>query len=93
VGTWFQVDVLLVNYGFIFDPLSVFMSCVVCTVSGAVHLYSINYMHLDPSRSRFMGYLSMFTFFMLLLVFSDNFVLFFFGWEGIGLSSYLLIGF
>lgn len=93
LGTWFQVDVLKVNYGFIFDPLSLTMSVTVCLISFLVHLYSINYMKTDPSRSRFMGYLSMFTFFMLVLIFSDNFVLFFFGWEGIGLSSYLLVGF
>ncbi len=66
---------------------------VVCFVSAFVHLYSIEYMSSDPHQGRFMGYLSLFTFFMLILIVADNFVLMFFGWEGIGLSSYLLINF
>tara|TARA_B100000795_G_scaffold267546_1_gene252583 strand:+ start:2148 stop:2357 length:210 start_codon:yes stop_codon:yes gene_type:complete len=69
------------------------MLLVVCGVSSLVHLYSIEYMLHDPHASRFMGYLSLFTFFMLVLVTSDNFLVMFFGWEGIGLASYLLISF
>lgn len=69
------------------------MLLVVCGVSSLVHLYSIEYMKEDPHGSRFMGYLSLFTFFMLVLVTSDNFLVMFLGWEGIGLASYLLISF
>ena len=69
------------------------MSFVVCSVSGLVHLYSYNYMGGDPHRPRFMAYLSFFTFFMLILVFSSNLLQMFVGWEGVGLCSYLLIGF
>src|SRR5499425_3061890 len=69
------------------------MLVVVNTISGLVHLYSIGYMHEDDSRPRFFSYLSLFTFAMLALVTSDNFVQVFFGWEGVGLASYLLIGF
>ena len=69
------------------------MLLVVCGVSSLVHLYSIEYMLTDPHASRFMGYLSLFTFFMLVLVTSDNFLVMFFGWEGIGLASFLLISF
>ena len=69
------------------------MLLVVCGVSSLVHLYSTEYMTNDPHTSRFMGYLSLFTFFMLVLVTSDNFLVMFFGWEGIGLASFLLISF
>ena len=69
------------------------MFIVVCSVSACVHLYSIGYMSEDPSKERFMGYLSLFTFFMLMLVSSNNLLQMFFGWEGVGLASYLLIGF
>jgi NADH-quinone oxidoreductase subunit L len=69
------------------------MLVVVNTVSSLVHLYSIGYMHDDPHRPRFFAYLSLFTFAMLMLVTSDNLVQMFFGWEGVGLASYLLIGF
>ncbi len=69
------------------------MLLVVCGVSSLVHLYSIEYMNRDPHQGRFMGYLSLFTGFMLFLVTADNFVVMFFGWEGIGLASFLLIGF
>jgi NADH-quinone oxidoreductase subunit L len=75
------------------DTLTVVMLVVVTTVSSLVHLYSIGYMHEDDSRPRFFAYLSLFTFAMLMLVTSDNLVQMFFGWEGVGLASYLLIGF
>jgi NADH-quinone oxidoreductase subunit L len=75
------------------DTLTAVMLVVVTTVSSLVHLYSIGYMHEDPNRPRFMAYLSLFTFAMLMLVTADNLVQLFFGWEGVGLASYLLIGF
>src|SRR5690349_18865618 len=75
------------------DTLTVVMLVVVNTVSCLVHIYSIGYMHHDPHRPRFFAYLSLFTFAMLMLVTSDNLVQMFFGWEGVGLASYLLIGF
>ena len=75
------------------DTLTAVMLVVVNTVSALVHIYSIGYMHHDPHRPRFFAYLSLFTFAMLMLVTSDNLVQMFFGWEGVGLASYLLIGF
>jgi len=75
------------------DTLTGIMLVVVTTVSSLVHLYSIGYMHEDPHRARFFSYLSLFTFAMLMLVTADNFLQMFFGWEGVGLASYLLIGF
>jgi NADH-quinone oxidoreductase subunit L len=75
------------------DTLTAVMLVVVTTVSGLVHLYSIGYMEEDPHRQRFFAYLSLFTFAMLALVTADNFLQLFFGWEGVGLASYLLIGF
>lgn len=75
------------------DTLTAIMLCVVTFVSSLVHLYSIGYMADDPHKSRFMAYLSLFTFFMLVLVTADNFIQMFVGWEGVGLCSYLLIGF
>jgi proton-translocating NADH-quinone oxidoreductase chain L len=93
LGTWINNGLFVVNWGFIFDSLSVCMLIMVGVVSGAVHFYSIGYMKNDPSVLRFMSYLSLFTFFMFILVISDNFVQLFLGWEGIGLCSYLLISF
>ncbi len=75
------------------DPLSAVMLVVVTSVSSLVHIYSIGYMSHDPHKPRFMAYLSLFTFAMLMLVTSDNFIQLFFGWEGVGLCSYFLIGF
>ena len=82
-----------VNWAFRIDTLTAVMLVVVTTVSSLVHIYSIGYMHHDPHRPRFFAYLSLFTFAMLMLVTADNLVQMFFGWEGVGLASYLLIGF
>ena len=82
-----------VDWAFRIDTLTAVMLVVVNTVSSLVHLYSIGYMHEDPHRPRFFAYLSLFTFAMLMLVTADNLVQMFFGWEGVGLASYLLIGF
>jgi NADH-quinone oxidoreductase subunit L len=84
---------LKVDWALLIDPLTAVMLVVVTTVSALVHLYSIGYMEEDPYRPRFFGYLSLFTFAMLMLVTADNLVQLFFGWEGVGLASYLLIGF
>lgn len=91
--TWVSSEVLLINWGFQFDSLTVVMCIVVTFVSSLVHLYSIEYMSHDPHLPRFMSYLSLFTFFMLILVTADNYIQMFLGWEGIGLTSYLLINF
>jgi len=90
---WMDTGDLQVEWALRFDTLSAVMICVVTIVSSMVHVYSIGYMAHDHSIPRFMAYLSIFTFFMLMLVTSDNFVQLFFGWEGVGLASYLLIGF
>ena len=84
---------LKVDWGIRVDTLTAVMLVVVNTVSAFVHLYSIGYMEEDPHRPRFFAYLSLFTFAMLMLVTADNLVQLFFGWEGVGLASYLLIGF
>jgi proton-translocating NADH-quinone oxidoreductase chain L len=91
--SWFNLNNLKVDWGFLFDNLSVLMLFTVTLVSLLVHLYSCYYMSSDPHIIRFLGYLSLFTFFMLFLVTSDNFLQFFIGWEGVGLCSYLLINF
>src|SRR5690606_25265751 len=88
-----EVGGLDVSWAFRIDTLTVVMLVVVNSVSALVHLYSIGYMSHDPHRPRFFAYLSLFTFAMLMLVTSDNLVQMFFGWEGVGLASYLLIGF
>jgi NADH-ubiquinone oxidoreductase chain 5 len=93
LATWVSSEVLLINWGFMFDSLTVVMCVVVTFVSSLVHLYSIEYMSHDPHLPRFMSYLSLFTFFMLILVTADNFIQMFLGWEGVGLCSYLLINF
>ncbi|MEM7291457.1 MAG: proton-conducting transporter membrane subunit, partial [Pseudomonadota bacterium] len=90
---WVNSGDLSVNWAFRIDTLTVVMLVVVNTVSALVHMYSIGYMHHDPHRPRFFAYLSLFTFAMLMLVTSDNLLQMFFGWEGVGLASYLLIGF
>ncbi|HVJ40366.1 MAG TPA: NADH-quinone oxidoreductase subunit L [Dongiaceae bacterium] len=91
--TWFATGNFKANWALRIDQLTAVMLIVVTTVSAMVHVYSIGYMHHDKSVPRFMAYLSLFTFCMLMLVTADNFMQMFFGWEGVGLSSYLLIGF
>ncbi|MEN5081715.1 NADH-quinone oxidoreductase subunit L [Bosea sp. TWI1241] len=93
IATWLASADLRVDWAFRIDTLTAVMLVVVNTVSALVHLYSIGYMHEDPHRPRFFAYLSLFTFAMLMLVTADNLVQMFFGWEGVGLASYLLIGF
>ena len=93
IGNWFTSGALNVDWSLRIDTLTAVMLVVVGTVSSLVHLYSIGYMSDDPSRPRFFAYLSLFTFAMLMLVTADNLVQMFFGWEGVGLLSYLLIGF
>nr|YP_003540848.1 NADH dehydrogenase subunit 5 [Vermamoeba vermiformis]ADD62232.1 NADH dehydrogenase subunit 5 [Vermamoeba vermiformis] len=91
--TWLNIDLLDVKWGFLFDSVTSLMLIVVTTISFFVHLYSISYMGHDPHLQRFLSYLSLFTFFMLILVTADNFLQMFVGWEGVGLASYLLISF
>ena len=90
---WIRSGDFIANWSINIDPLSSVMLVVVTSVSAIVHIYSIGYMSGDPHKPRFMSYLSLFTFAMLTLVASDNFLQLFFGWEGVGLCSYLLIGF
>jgi len=93
ISEWFFSDLFDASWGFIFDSLTVVICVIVTSVSSLVHLYSISYIHEDPHLPRFISYLSIFTFFMLLLVAGDNFVVLFLGWEGVGLASFLLISF
>ena len=93
VYTWAQIGALTLEVGFLIDTLSATMMVVVTSVSLAVHIYTIGYMHDDPGYQRFFSYISLFTFSMLMLVMSNNFLQLFFGWEAVGLVSYLLIGF
>ncbi len=90
---WISSGDFVANWSINIDPLSSVMLVVVTFISALVHIYSIGYMSHDPHKPRFMSYLSLFTFSMLVLVVSDNFLQLFFGWEGVGLCSYLLIGF
>jgi NADH-quinone oxidoreductase subunit L len=93
VYTWLQSGDLRLSIGFLIDPLTVTMMLVVTFVSLMVHIYTIGYMDDDPGYTRFFSYISLFTFSMLMLVMSNNFLQLFFGWEAVGLVSYLLIGF
>ncbi len=93
ISSWISSGTLEVNWSIKIDPLSSVMLVVVTFISSLVHIYSIGYMHYDPHKPRFMSYLSLFTFSMLMLVTSDNFLQLFFGWEGVGVCSYFLIGF
>ncbi len=90
---WINSGEFIANWSIKIDPLSSIMLVVVSLISFLVHFYSIGYMRHDPNKPRFMSYLSLFTFSMMILVVSDNFLQLFFGWEGVGLCSYLLIGF
>ena len=93
LAQWIYSDGLHVDWAIRVDTLTAVMLIVVTGVSSLVHLYSIGYMHDDPGRPRFFSYLSVFTFAMLMLVTANNFLQTYFGWEGVGLASYLLIGF
>ena len=93
VYQWMETGGLKLEVGFLIDPLTTMMMLVVTFVSLMVHVYTIGYMHDDPGYQRFFSYISLFTFSMLMLVMSNNFVQLFFGWEAVGLVSYLLIGF
>jgi NADH-quinone oxidoreductase subunit L len=93
IYTWFQIGPLNASVGFLVDRLTAMMLVVVSFVSLLVHLYTVGYMHDDPGYERFFSYISLFTFSMFMLVMSNNFVQLFFGWEAVGLVSYLLIGF
>lgn len=90
---WIVSGTFLVSWGFLFDSLTCIMLLVVTVVSTLVHIYSVKYMEMDPHSSRFMSYLQIFTFFMLILITADNLIQMFLGWEGVGISSYLLINF
>jgi NADH-ubiquinone oxidoreductase chain 5 len=91
--SWIDSEFMLVSWGFNYDSLTVSMLLPVLIVSALVHIYSTSYMGEDPHNQRFFSYLSMFTFFMLMLVTGDNYLVMFIGWEGVGISSYLLINF
>jgi len=91
--TWMVVDGFKMEVGFLVDGLTAMMMCVVTFVSLMVHIYTIGYMHEDEGYNRFFAYISLFTFSMLMLVMSNNMLQLFFGWEAVGLVSYLLIGF
>ncbi|MCC7200522.1 MAG: NADH-quinone oxidoreductase subunit L, partial [Gammaproteobacteria bacterium] len=93
VYTWAISDGIPMEVGFLVDNLTALMMTVVTFVSLMVHVYTIGYMHDDPGYNRFFSYISLFTFSMLMLVMSNNFLQLFFGWEAVGLVSYLLIGF
>jgi NADH-quinone oxidoreductase subunit L len=93
VYTWLVSDGVSMDVGFLIDRLSAMMMVVVTFVSLMVHIYTVGYMHDDPGYQRFFSYISLFTFSMLMLVMSNNFVQLFFGWEAVGVVSYLLIGF
>ena len=93
LNPWITTDNFILEWGFLFDTLTCVMLVVITSISSLVHLYSTEYMKEDPHLSRFMSYLSFFTFFMLILVTADNLLQMFVGWEGVGLCSYLLINF
>jgi len=93
IFNWISSGKFIVNWSIYIDPLVSVMLVVVSLISSIIHFYSIGYMSKDPHKTRFMAYLSLFTFSMLTLITADNFLQLFFGWEGVGLCSYLLIGF
>ena len=91
--TWIDSGTFKITWSFLFDSLTTVMLVIITTVSSLVHIYSIKYMEKDPHLPRFMAYLEIFTFFMIILVTSNNLIQLFLGWEGVGLASYLLINF
>ena len=93
VYTWIASGGFKAVVAFLVDPLSLIMLSVVSGVSFVIHVYSVGYMHEDPGFPRYFAYLNLFVFFMLVLVGANNFLMMFVGWEGVGLCSYLLIGF
>jgi NADH-quinone oxidoreductase subunit L len=90
---WIAFSNINIGFGFLIDPLTVVMLLVITGIGFLIHLYSIGYMHDDEGFTRFFTYLNLFIFFMLLLVMGSNYLVMFIGWEGVGLCSYLLIGF
>jgi NADH-ubiquinone oxidoreductase chain 5 len=92
-GNWIEYDTLLIKWEFAFDSMNIFMILTVIIISSLVHIYSFDYMKYDPHFNRFISFLSLFTFFMMILLTANNFIVMFIGWEGVGLSSYLLINF
>ena len=90
---WIESGMFIVSWSFLFDSITVIMLIVITLISSLVHIYSIKYMENDPHHPRFMSYLEIFTFFMLVLVTADNLIQMFLGWEGVGFASYLLINF
>jgi len=93
IFTWISSGTFNVNFSLLFDPLSAIMAMIVTGVSFLIHIYSIGYMHGDKGYARYFTYLNLFVFMMLILVLGDSYLLMFIGWEGVGLCSYLLIGF
>src|SRR5690625_1931842 len=91
--SWVPVGVLQVDFGVLIDPLSICFVLLISGVGALIHIYSIGYMAADPDRRRFFAYLNLFVAAMLLLVVADNYLGLYVGWEGVGLASYLLIGF
>jgi NADH-quinone oxidoreductase subunit L len=90
---WFSAGALKIDFSFLVDPLSVIFLMIITGIGSLIHLYSAGYMHHDEGHNRFFAYLNLFIFFMLLLVLGSNYIIMFVGWEGVGLCSYLLIGF
>jgi NADH-ubiquinone oxidoreductase chain 5 len=93
IGSYIKTETININWGLTIDSLSITMLVMVLMISTCVHIYSINYMWYDAHAQRFMSYLSLFTFFMLILITGDNFIVIFIGWEGVGICSYLLIAY
>ena len=93
LGNWISFDTLVVDWEFSIDSMNILMLFIVILISSLVHIYSWDYMKNDPHFTRFISYLSLFTFFMIILLAANNFIVMFIGWEGVGLSSYLLINF
>ena len=91
--TWISADTLNIPFEFLYDPLSSLFLLIITGIGFLIHVYSTGYMHDDAGFSRFFTYLNLFVFFMLLLVMGNNYLIMFVGWEGVGLCSYLLIGF